>query len=382
MQKTAIIGVGQTTQERNKKGDTFADMVYEATTKALDDAGVDIKDIDNVITVSNDFWDGRTISSMAVTDACGSYGKNVSTVEGDGTFGAYYGLTRILSGSYKNTLIVTHSKGSESDTRLITNGMFEPIFTRPLGIDAVTTAAMQASVYMNEFGITEEDMALVSVKNHGNALKNPNAQVAKKITVDDVMKSRKLADPLKLYDVSPISDGASAIIIAGDEFTKKAGKKPVYIKGTSFYSDHYDLGMRDLARSPALKLAAEKVYKQAGIKDPLKEVDVAELYDAFTYMELMWYEALGFCEEGKGGELMKSGATEMSGDLPVNPSGGVLSAHTVVTAGMIRLIEACLQIRGEAGEHQLDKPVNTALAHGINGACGQSHCLWALSKEV
>ena len=203
MEKTAIIGVGQTKQVRNNLKQNFAEMVYEATTAALNDAGLEIKDIDNVITVSNDFWDGRTISSMAVQDAAGAYEKNVSTVEGDGTFGAYYALTRILSGSYKNTLIVAHSKGSESDTNLITNGMFEPIFTRPLGLDAITSSALQARAYMEEFGVTEEDLALVSVKNHGNALKNPYAQIAKKISVDDVMKSRRLSDPLKLYDVSP-----------------------------------------------------------------------------------------------------------------------------------------------------------------------------------
>lgn len=384
MEKTAIIGVGQTKQVRNNLKQNFAEMVYEATKLALNDAGLEIKDIDNVITVSNDFWDGRTISSMAVQDAAGAYEKNVSTVEGDGTFGAYYALTRILSGSYKNTLIVAHSKGSESDTNLITNGMFEPIFTRPLGLDAITSAALQARAYMHEFGVSEEDLALVSVKNHGNALKNPNAQVAKKISVADVMNSRCLSDPLKLYDVSPISDGAAAMIISGESFLNKikGGKaKPVYVKGTAFYSDAYDLGLRDLARSPALIMAAKKTYDMAGIKNPGKDIHLAEIYDAFSYMELMWYEGLGFCAEGKGAEFLKSGATQMNGSLPVNASGGVLSAHTVITAGLIRMIEACLQIRGDAGAHQIDKKIDTAIAHGINGPCGQAHCVWALGKE-
>lgn len=381
MEKTAIIGVGQTKQERNKKHQNFAEMVYEATQLALSDAGVDIKDIDNVITVSNDFWDGRTISSMAVQDVAGSYQKNVSTVEGDGTFGAYYAMTRILSGSYKNTLIVAHSKGSESDTNLITNGMFEPIFTRPLGLDNITSAALQARAYMDTFGVSEADFAAVSVKNHGNALKNPNAQIGKKITVDDVLKSKTLASPLKLYDVSPITDGAAAMIISGEEFTNKikGGKaKPVYLKGAAFCSDAYDLGLRDLARSPALKAAAEKAYQMAGVKNPAKDIDMAEIYDAFSYMELMWYEGLGFCPEGKGAEFMKSGVTQMNGSLPVNASGGVLSAHAVITAGLIRMIEAALQIRGDAGAHQIDKKINTALAHGINGPCAQAHCVWVL----
>ncbi|HMY12051.1 MAG TPA: thiolase family protein, partial [Turneriella sp.] len=146
--------------------------------------------------------------------------------------------------------------------------------------------------------------------------------------------------------------------------------------------DAYDLGLRDLARSPALVAAAKKAYEIAGIKNPGREIDLAEIYDAFTHMELMWYEGLGFCHEGKGAEFMKSGATQMNGALPVNASGGVLSAHTVIAAGLIRMIEACLQIRGDAGEHQVGKKVNTALAHGINGPCGQAHCVWVLGKEV
>lgn len=385
MEKSAIIGVAYNKQQRSNTRQNFAEMVYEVTKGALDDAGLDIRDIDNVVTVSNDFWDGRTISSMAVQDACGAYEKNISTVEGDGTFGAYYALSRILSGSYKNTLVVAHSKGSESDTNLITNGMFEPVFTRPLGLDNITSAAMQARTYMDTFRISEEDLAAVSVKNHGNALKNPKAQVAKQISVADVMASRRLADPLKLYDVSPISDGAAAMIISGDDFTRslKGGKaKPVYIKGTAFCSDAYDLGLRDLARSPALVAAAKKAYEIAGIKNPGKEIDLAEVYDAFTYMELMWYEGLGLCPEGHGAEYIKSGATQINGALPVNASGGVLSAHTVIAAGLIRMIEACLQIRGDAGEHQVAKKISTALAHGINGPCGQAHCVWVLGKEV
>lgn len=385
MEKSAIIGVAYNKQQRRNTKQNIAEMVYEVTTQALDDAGIDIKDIDNVVTVSNDFWDGRTISSMAIQDACGSYEKNISTVEGDGTFGAYYGLSRILSGEYKTTLVVAHSKGSESDTHLITNGMFDQFFTRPLGLDNTTSAALQARIYMDTFGVREEDLAAIAVKNHGNALKNPKAQVAKQISVADVMASPKLADPLKLYDVSPISDGAAAIILAGDEFTRKVkgGKaKPVYAKGMAFCSDHYDLGLRDLARSPALLAAAKKAYAMAGVTNPTAEIDLAEVYDAFSYMELMWYEGLGFCAEGKGKDFLHSGATQITGALPVNASGGVLSAHTVIAAGLIRLIEAALQIRGDAGEHQVAKKVKTALAHGINGPCAQAHCVWILGSEV
>ena len=379
MDKAAIVGVGQTRYERRKKDASFAEMVYEVTVKALEDAGLTVKDIDNVVTVSNDFWDGRTISSMAVQDACGSRHKDISTVEGDGLFGALYGMMRVLSGSFGTTLVVTHNKPSESRMSLITNGMFDPIYARALGLDSITSSALQARAYMDEFGITPEQCARVSVKNHGNARLNPLAHLPLEITVEDVLKSRLLSDPLKLLDVSPISEGAAAVIVAGESAAAKAKTKPVWIKGVGHCSDAYHLGDRDLARSPALAQAARKAYEMAGIKDPAAEIDVVELYDAFSYMELMWLEGLGFCEEGGAGALTERGVTALGGDLPVNPSGGVLSAHAVLVAGLARLIEAVLQVRGEAGERQVSG-CRTALAHGINGPCGQGHCVMIVGE--
>jgi acetyl-CoA C-acetyltransferase len=374
MDKVAIVGVGQTKYERRKRGDTFADMVYEATVKALEDAGLTIEDVGNVVSVSNDFWDGRTISSMAIQDASGSRHKDISTVEGDGMFGALYGAMRVLSGSFDTTLVVSHMKCSQSRMNLITNAMFDPIYTRMLGLDSITSSAMQARAYMDTFGITEEQCAKVSVKNHGNAKNNPLAQLPMDITVDDVMASKMLSSPIKLLDASPITDGAAAVIIANEEAAKKCKSTPVWLKGVGYCSDAYHLGDRDLARSPALKKAAEKAYEMAGVKTPLKEIDVVELYDAFTYQELMWLEGLGFCEEGGAGRMVDEGVTQMNGELPVNPSGGCLSAHAVLVAGLARLIESTLQVRGDAGDRQV-ADAKTALAHGINGPCGQGHCV-------
>lgn len=374
MSKIAIVGVGQTTCTSSRE-DTFEEMVFEAATKALADAGAEVGDIDNVVTVSNDFWDGRTISSMAVQEAAGSWGKDVSTVEGDGTFGALYGMMRILSGSFDTTLVVSHMKGSESIMNLITNAMFDPIYQRGLGIDATSAAALQARSYMAMSGATEEDFARVSVKNHGNARNNPYAQLPLKVSVRDVLASRKIAEPLKLLDCSPIGDGAAAIVLSSRKGLRRFKKDPVWIKGVAHCADAFNLGYRDLAKSRALKAAAKKAYKAAGIKKPLSDLDVAELYDAYSYMELMWYEGLGLAPEGKGYELIRSGATGMKGELPVNPSGGVLSSHPVLVAGMVRLVEAALQVRGEAGKRQV-KGAKTALAHGINGPCGQAHCVF------
>jgi len=379
MERIAVVGVAQTPYERRKREQTYYDMVYDVTRRALEDAGYSLDDIDNVITISNDFWDGRTISSMAVQEAAGAHDKNVSTVEGDGTFGAFYGAMRVLAG-FRTTLVVAHSKGSEGDPRFITNGMFDPIYHRPLGIDAIASAALQASAYMSRFGATEEQFALVSVKNHGNAKRNPYAQLPMDLTVEDVMRSRKIADPLKLLDCSPVSDGAAALVIASESAAKRARTRPVWIKGIAHCAEAYFLGDRDLANPLALKEAARKAYGMAGITDPRKEIQVVELYDAFSYMEPLWLEGMGFCEAGQGVRITEMGTTAMGGKMPVNPSGGVLSAHPVMVAGLARIIEAVLQLRGEAGAHQVDG-VRTALAHGINGPCGQSHCVWILGGE-
>lgn len=379
MERVAVVGVGQTRQERNKIRETFADMVYEAVVKALDHAGIGIDRIENVVSASNDFWDGRTISSMAINDACGSYDKNISCVEGDGTFAAFYGMTRILSGAYSTTLVVAHCKGSESDPVHITNAIFDPIYVRPLGLDSITSSALQARRYMDAYGITEEQCALVSVKNHGNAFDNPYAQLPLKLNVEDVMRSRMLSDPIKLLDASPISDGACALILAREDQAKKITDKPVWIRGVGYCADSYHLGDRDLAECRALEEAARRAYRMAGITDPRKELDVVELYDAFSYQELLWSEGLGLCGRGQGGRLAESGATARTGEIPINPSGGLLSAHTVTVAGLVRLAEAVLQLRGEADKRQIDG-AKTALAHGVNGPCGQSHCVWVLGR--
>jgi len=379
MERIAIVGVGQTKYERGKTKN-FAELVYEVARKALDDAGMELSDIDNVVTTTNDFFDGRTIACMPIAEASGSYGRDATNVEGDGTLSAFYGLMRTLSGVYGTTMVTAHCKVSEGSPRKLFNQAFDPVYDRLLGMDAISSCALQARAYMHRFGITEEQCAKVSVKNHGNAKNNPYAHVALDITVEDVMKSPMLAEPIKRLDTSPISDGACAIILATEEVVqKKAARKPVWIKGVAHCTDAYRLGERDLTHSLPLETAAKKAYQMAGIKDPSREIHVAEVYDAFSYMELMWYEGLGFCGPGQGGQLIDNGATQMGGKLPVNPSGGVLSAHSVQVAGLARIAEAVLQLRGEAGRRQVPG-AKVAVAHGITGICAQTHCVWVLSN--
>ena len=378
MEKVAIIGVAQTKYRRNSPG-SHDEMAFEVTNKALEDAGLTIEDIENTVTCTNDFWDGRTISCMTITDATGSSRVPTTNVEGDGTYGVLMGLMRILSGHFKTTLVVAQSKGSIGIPSLITNAMFDPLYERILGLDAINAAALQAREYMNKYGITEAQCAKVSVKNHKNAKNNPYAQLPLDITVEDVLNSKMLADPIKVLDASPISDGACAIILAQESVANERSNKPIWIKGVAHCSDTYHLGDRDLSDVSVLQAAAKKAYGMAGILDPQKEIKVAEVYDALSYMELMWMEGLGFCERGEGGRMIDSGITEMGGSLPVNPSGGILSAHPVLVAGLARIAEAVLQLRGEAAARQVEG-ARVALAHGIEGACAQGHCVFILGR--
>jgi len=380
MDRAAIIGVGMTKIEKRKISQTFADMAWEAVNKALTDAGMTIDDIDNVVTTSSDFWDGRTISCMAVGDASGAAHKNISCVEGDGTYGAFYGMTRALSGSYRTTLVTGHTKGSESVSSLITNAAFDPIYERSLGMDMITACAMQARSYMHRTKTTAQQLALVSVKNHGNALQNPLAQLPMKITVEDVLKSEMIADPLHKLDCSPVSDGCAAVIIAHESVAAKFRQKPVWVRGVSFCADSFFFGDRDLSRARSLAQAAGKAYAMAGIRDPKKEIDVAEVSDAFTYQELLWLEEMGLADEGTAGKRLERGEFNLDGALPVNASGGLLSGHSVIAAGLYSMAAVVRQIRGDAGGFQVRK-AKTGLVQGVNGLGGQSHCVWILDKD-
>lgn len=359
MERISIVGVGQTPFAADRRESTFADLVHDAVTEALEDAGLEVGDIDNIVTTSNDFFDGRTISSMAVGDAAGAGyggGKNVSTVEGDGTFGAFYGLTRILSGAYRSTLVVAHSKGSEGEPRLLTNAYFDPIYERLLGLDDAAAAGLQARAWLDRTGQTRERLAEVVVKNRAAGARNPNAHLREPVTLKQVLGAEPLAAPLGRLDAAPRSDGAAAIVLAREDFKKG----PVRVEGAAFSADAHHLGDRDLAWSPALRRAAKQAYRMAGVSDPAKEIGAAELLEQFSYQEPLWREELGL------------------GELPVNLSGGCLSAHAAVAAGLVRIVEAALQLRGEAS-NQADGPTRV-VAHGQHGLCGQSHCVWVLGR--
>ncbi|MBL7212230.1 MAG: thiolase family protein [Desulfobacteraceae bacterium] len=366
----AVIGVSQTRFEADKGYEAIIETVFKVVREAMRDAGINRDDLDSIVTSSVDLWDGRTASNQMLTDVVGSIMKPESRVAGDGLGAVFQGMMAILAGASEITLVVSQCRGSMGDHYEISNWVFDPIYQQTLGLDYLSAGALQANHYMKQFGISQKECARVVVKNLRDAQNNPYAQVAREATVAEVMDSPMWAYPIKEMDAAPISDGACAIILASQEEGKALSKNPVWILGAGSCLDSHYLGDRDLTGGDALIRASEKAYAMAGIRDPLKELDVAEVSAAFSYQELLWTELMGFCGRGEGAKILQEGVTSMGGVLPVNPSGGMIAGNPVTVAGLTRLVEAVLQVRGE-GEARQVRGARRALAHGTTGCCGQ-----------
>jgi acetyl-CoA C-acetyltransferase len=379
--RVAIVEIYQTKYEPRKVFDSYPELVFEASSRVLEGAGLTIGDMDQIVTNSQDFWDGRTISNRTVSEACGSVLRSECKVAMDGSFAVFYAAMRILSGCYDSCLLVSHCKMSEGDPHLINNAMFDPLYQRVLGFDELSTCALQAKRYLNKYKITEEQCAKVSVKNLRNGKLNPHVHRAREVNVDQVMGSVKLADPIKELDAYPVTDGACAMILASEEKAKKWCPNPVWLTGMASRLDSFYLGDRDLAETASLTLAAKKAYQMAGVSKPAKEIDLVELSEFYSYQELLWLEGMGFCRRGEAGKMVDEGITELEGEIPVNPSGGILSGNPVTVAGAIRVAEAALQLMGKAGKHQVEG-ARRALAQGHCGPCGQGQCVIILEKGV
>jgi len=383
-ERVGIVAVAQTKYHPNRSDVNEGEMAYEAIEKVLQETGLTFAEdgtgIDSSVTCSQDFWDGRTMSNLNIISYDGSHHGCEDKVAADSANAIYCAFGQILSGAHEVVLVISHCKESQSDKSIVENRAFDPIFLRPLGLDFLTAAALQARRYMHKYGVTAEQFAKVAVKNRKNAKNNPCAQEPMDITVKDVLKSKMLVDPIRLLDTKPISDGACAMILAREEKAKKLTSKPVWIKGiANCYETHY-LGDRDLAECDALVSAAQRAYKMAGISNPRKEINLAEISEEYSYQELLWMEGLGLCGRGEAGKLIDDGVTQIDGKLPVNTSGGMLCGNPVVVAGIARAAEAVLQLQGKAGKRQVPG-ASVALAHGVTGFCGQHQCVMVLSNK-
>lgn len=376
--KVAVVSWAQT-EYREAYDETIREMVFRVAKEALDRAGLTREELGTVITASSDYWQGISCSNEYYLDAAGGYLKSGAKAEEDGALAFMYAFMRVASGHFDTALVVAVTKGSEiPPLATLTHLYSEPFFQRPVGIDDVNAAAMQARLYLERYGATPEQFARVVVKNLGNARRNPLACRKATLTVEEVLRSPVVADPLRELDVAPGADGACAVLLAGEETAKRLTDRPVWVRGVGWSVSSYYLGDRDLLDG-SLPDAARRAYRMAGIIDPRSEIHVAELCEAYSFQELLWCEQLGFCGPGEGARLLEEGVTALGGRLPVNPSGGVLAGNPYCARGLVRIAEAAAQVAGRAGEHQVEG-VGTALAHSYHGLAGQLHSVVILGR--
>ena len=379
MQKVGIVGYYQVKLYSDANYGRY-EMIFEASRGALDKAGLKKKDISTVISCTNDYYDGRTISNCFTVEVGGGYMADESKVEMDGAHAALYGLMRVLSGNHNLAVIWGGSMPSCYPYHTVRLYETDPIWERPLGyVNDITAAGFQMRAYMEKYGVSAEEIAKVAVKNKKNAAKNPlalkEAQLPN-ISVKDVLESEIYADPVTELMVAPPCDGVAALLLAPEKHALKITDKPVWITGVGYSQDTYYLGDRDLSGCNSMKLAAEMAYNAAGIKDPKAQINVAELFESHAAEELIFIEELGLAEKGKAVELN----SDINGEIAINPSGGALSGNPPCGTGLIRIIEAVKQLTGEAGDHQV-KGAKKALASGQIGMCAQNNIVYVLEAN-
>ena len=353
------------------------EMIFEAVRGALDSADLKKKDISTVVSATNDYYDGRTISNSLTVEAGGGYLADESKVEMDGAHAVLYGLMRILSGNHKLAVVWGGSMASCFPYHSARLYETDPIWERPLGyVNDITSAGFQMRAYMEKFRVSAEDIAKIAVKNRMNAAKNPLALEEAQnpnLTIKDVLDSEVYAEPVTELMVAEPCDGVAALLLAPEKQALKITDNPIWITGVGYNQETYYLGDRDLSISKSMELAGKMAFNAAGIKDPQNEIDLAELFEGYAHEELLFTEALGFAEKGKGANLN----SEISGDFPINPSGGALGGNPPCATGLIRIIEAAKQLREEANGYQV-KGAKRAIASGQIGMCAQNNILFVL----
>jgi len=284
----------------------------------------------------------------------------------------------IQGGIHERVLTVAFEKQSES------NAMWALTISLPFSVAVVAGAggyfAPLIRGYIRRSGAPEDTGIKVALKDRRNALKNPYAHLKiPDIDFDQIMNSPMLWDPIRYLETCPSSDGACAMVMASEKAAEASPRPPAWVHATAMRSEPTMFAGRDQVMPRASLDNARDLYKKAGIRNPREEIDVAEIYVPFSWFEPMWMEGMLFAPENEGWKMTQEGATAMDGDLPVNPSGGVLSTNPIGASGLLRFAEAALQVRGQAGEHQIDG-ARKALGHAYGGG-SQYFSTWIVSSE-
>lgn len=376
MRDVAVVGVGCTGFKSVTPELSYKEMMFEAATRAYQDAGniSPRKDVDAFISVAEDYWEGFSIFDEFVPDQLGAVLRHLFTVSGDSIIGLAMAYMLIRTGYFDVVVLESHGKPSDLLTLYdVVSFAMDPILNRPLGGHPFYVAGMEMNRFLCDTGNTREQCAMSVAKNKGNALSNPFAAYGADVSVEDVLCSDPYFYPLNKLDISQPADGGIVMVLASDKVAAKLSDNPIWIRGVGWACETPSLETRSWSEAVYARLAAEMAYKKAGIHTPCKEVDFAEVDDLFSYKELQHVEALQLCRTGQAGRLVEEGSTRIGGYLPVNPSGGTLGMGWALEAsGMQRLLEVVLQLRGEAGSRQLpDVEVGVAQSwRGVPTATG------------
>ena len=380
-ERAAVLGTGQTHYRAKRQDVSMAGLLHEAIDRALADAHVGWDDIDAVVVgKAPDFFEGVMMPELSLADAIGAVGKPLLRVHTAGSVGGSTGVVAaslVHAGVHERVLAVAWEKQSESNAMW---ALSIPIpFNMPVNAGAGGYFAPHVRSYIRRSGAPTHVGAIVAAKDRRNAAKNPFAHLKQPDqTVEKVQASQMLWDPIRYDETCPSSDGACAVVI-GSENAARAVDRPAWIHATSMRTEPTTYAGRDQVNPRAGRDCAAALWKQAGITNPLEEIDAAEIYVPFSWFEPMWLENLGFTPEGEGWKLTEAGETEIGGRLPINASGGVLSSNPIGASGMIRFAEAAMQVMGRAGEHQVEG-VRKAVGHAYGGG-SQFFSMWVVGSE-
>lgn len=374
--RVAIIGVGHS-KFGVRQDVNVNELAFESIKPAIEDAGIDKRDIELMVLGSIGVWYEEPLPAVSIAEYCGLSGVGLLRTEAacaTGSAAFFTAYSAIASGQIDLALVVGVEKMREVDTITAIElmgraGCYLWEFHN-FGVTFPAYYALHATAHMAKYGTTEEDLALIAVKNHKYAAMNPNAQFRKPITIDDVLSSMVIAWPLKLYDCCPITDGSATIVLASEDRVREFKiDTPIWIAGLGYSSGTINLSKRSsyVGLYPTVK-ASQMAYRMANIEP--KDIELASVHDCFTIAELMAYEDLGFCKKGEGVKLIREGEVEVNGKIPVNIDGGLKAkGHPIGATGTSMIAELTKQLRGEAIERsrQVTFRKYIALAHNVGG---------------
>src|SRR6201996_5372522 len=384
-QLAAVLGTGQTKYVAKRQDVSMNGLVREAIDKALADSGSTMADIDAVVVgKAPDFFEGVMMPELFMADAVGATGKPLIRVHTAGSVGGSTGVVAaslVQSGKYRRVLAMAWEKQSESNAMW---ALSIPIpFIKPVGAGAGGYFAPHVRSYIRRSGAPTNIGAIVAVKDRLNGARNPLAHLHQPdITVEKVMESPMLWDPIRFDETCPSSDGACAVVIGNEEIAEERlaqGNPVAWIHATALRTEPLQFSGRDQVSPQASRDAAAALWKPAGITSPIDEIDAAEIYVPFSWFEPMWLESLGFAPEGEGWKLTEAGDTKIGGRIPVNPSGGGLSSNPIGASGLIRFAESAIQVMGKAGDHQVPG-ARKALGHAYGGG-SQYYSMWVVGAD-